>query len=201
MEAKDVFHKANEVTMFLMPFSGFRRREFDYLTYNSKLPPSRFINAYLREEDNVLQMLFLNYQDRFFSTFNETMECNDLFIDKQELAEGHYLLYNMKFYKPFNEVLEPFKNGEYSKFPKKLQSVVTNNSFLAKNSTDMLSRIFSRDPSLRRLREEELGVKIPKNVELWSSFQDCKERNTLSESVIKILDSTIKNTKLKPIEE
>lgn len=194
MTAQEVFHEANEVTMFLTPLLGVEASIFMYPFIN-KLSTTRYINSYISKNEDI-KILTYGYRDKFYNKFKSKITSQKHFLFHKELEEGRYDVWNFSMSSSVRKVYTLFKAGQYSKFPDEEKVELILNSFL-RGKMDVMSKILEKDEVFRILRSQELKSDIPRGAELWSKYDLVK--CGYSEKLLEVLKETTK--KLEPSEQ
>lgn len=194
MTAQQVFHEANEVTMFLAPLLRVPVGTFTY-PYVNRLSVTRYINSYLSEKEDI-KILTYGYRDKFYHKFRTNMTNKEHYLYHKELEGGRYDVWTFSMSPPVRRVITLFKEGKYSEFPEDDKIELILNSFL-KGKMDILSRILEKDSIFKQLREQELKVQIPDGAELWSQYNE--ETCIYGPELLEVLSRTAK--KLEPNEQ
>lgn len=160
--------KLNKTSRFVFPGLGL---DFEFLWKNS------FVNAYLCDHeyevhyDNHLYLLFnpLKFTTKF-EQFCEVLRDHESFVDEYDILEQPEGKVMMVFRYPeeyHSNVLEPFKQGAYSKF-----SLGYMEKHIEKyDGTGKLSlrwQIYHKHGDARKTIEDLVGEKLSKDQEVWS---------------------------------
>lgn len=154
-------------------------------SFNRVIYDSRFINAYLRDEniDNYLKehifVLIENYQDKDFSTFYSTMTAFPNYVDDYEVNGCLIVIYKV----PDNN-LEDYNliiNGKYSQVSELGKKLILSNHFYHGKSVT-IALVLAKSSSLRDSWEQQLSkFSKPQAIanlgdqEVWSILTEEKE--------------------------
>jgi len=195
MTAQEVFHRANEVTMFLAPLLGVPSNMFTY-PYVNNLSNTRYINAYLSDsQGEVIKILTYGYRDKFYHKFKSNIVSQESYLFHTELEEGRYDIWTFSMPERLRKIFNLFEEGKYSSFPEEEKIEIVFNTFLT-GRMDIISRILEKDTTFKKLREQELKAVIPTTAELWSLYD--VEKCSYNATLLTILENSCK--KLKPNE-
>lgn len=184
----------NNATIFLLPLLDIRKEVFD-LAVPYKGRASRLFNAYIMDVDipkyqrGYVTVVHYNHQDVGFRAFEEKLMTFKNFVDSYDIGQS---LYGVKVYE-IPDISKAsygaFLRGQYSKY-----ELVDAARCLASNyigDDDLLTKVFMKDESLKRQKEELLGVELGDS-ELWSVY------NADYDILTREIKEYLKGTKLTP---
>lgn len=178
------YNELNEVTVFLFPLLGIE----------PEVLKNRFFNSYLGDEaidaykaDHIF-LLHSNYQDKHFKVFEDFLESNKNFVNSYDVVNGHYGVKVFKVPEDFKESYQFFLESTYSKYCTASRGMCYRYSLMPESR--VLHHVFNKTKELRDKKSEYLGITIPENAELWSSWN--KDLNYITSGLLEYLSSKLK---------
>ena len=184
----------NNATIFLLPLLELRKEVFE-LAIPYKGRASRLFNAYMMDIDvpkyqrGYITIVHYNHQDVGFKAFEDKLMNSDGFVDSYDIGDSSYGAKVYEIPGRSKESYGAFLRGQYSKY-----ELVDAARCIASNyigDDKLLTKVFMKDESLRRQKEELLGVELGDS-ELWSVY------NADYDILTKEIKEYLKGTKLTP---
>jgi len=147
----------NKTTTFLLPLLGITKNQLKFDYY--------FVNAFLNKELDHLYLLYRFTGTRIYKDFEQTMWTNPLCVKHVE-SDKYHVIYIFKIPERFEEDVEHFKNGHYSKFSKTLRQRIM--KFYGSADASMVMQVVNQDKELKTKLEEHLNLNLPDASELAS---------------------------------
>jgi len=172
-----VIRKFTTSSVFLAPL----------VTIEKSLIGHRFINSYLKDEsvdthqDNHLFIVYSNYQDTGFETFENKLLSNKYCVEQYDIVSTYFGVAIFQIPEYFLREYQLFLRGRYSEFSPEAKGLCLTNNLISSGNTAFLSKInkdsektllqciFDKDEALRTIQSNRLGTEIPKGQELWST--------------------------------
>lgn len=147
----------NKTSIFLTPMLNKSRNQLKIDSY--------FINSYISDCHQYLCLLYRYTGTNLYKTFEENMIKDKLCVKHIE-HDKYHVMYLFKIPDEFKSDIEHFLEGNYSKFSKELKNLILKFYNGEKNST--IVQIINKSPSLKKIIEKDLNVKLEDNAELAS---------------------------------
>lgn len=179
-----VVDKRNKTTRFLLPILGEKMSSFNE-TY--------FINAYIDVEDvtrktdvNCLYLLYRFRATKEYLDFEEKLQNHEQYRGHYE-PDKHHTIYLFEIPDNYIDEYRLFLKGKYSEFSNEYKYQIMN--FFNFDTDGDTYQILNRGDKRRIKMEEDLGVSIPKNIELEDKPNIFEETYTedmkISENVLR----------------
>lgn len=146
-----------KTSTFLIPLLNKNRFQLKHDSY--------FVNAFISSNREYLCLLYRYTGTDLYKSFEEKIIQDKLYIKHLDYDKYH-VMYLFKIPDEFEEDIEHFLDGNYSKFSRKLKTLITKFYGSSKDST--IYQIIYKSPKLKNLIEESLGVKLKSDEELAS---------------------------------
>lgn len=156
------YNDLNACSVFLLPMLEIPKEVF----------VNRLVNAYLYDEDVMkykkdhLFVVHSNKQDRHFNVFEKYLEDRDNFVNSYDIVDTYFGVKVFSIDEKYKQAYDAFKQGKYSSFD--LISRGSCFKFGVMSDNRVLHHVFTKSDELRRLKEINLGISLPKEQELWS---------------------------------
>tara|TARA_R110002012_G_scaffold75604_4_gene191023 strand:- start:8574 stop:9167 length:594 start_codon:yes stop_codon:yes gene_type:complete len=181
------YKELNEVSIFVLPF----------LALEPGILKGRVFNTYLGD-DNIdsykeghIFLVHSNYQDKHFKLFEEILESNDHFVNSYDIVDSFFGVKVYKIPDDFREAYESFLKSKYSEYCKGSRGMCYRYNLLPESR--ILHHVFNKSEELRKKKSEYLGINLPENAELWSTWD--KKLNYITDDLLQFLKSTLKKHK------
>jgi hypothetical protein len=152
-----------KTTTFLLPLMDKTKLQLRYDTY--------FINAFITEDSKHIALLYRFTGTMIYKEFEFSLMSDPLFVTHVDY-NPYLVMYIFRIEERFEDDINFFKEGKYSKFSKTLRQRIQ--KFYGGTDLAATLRIINKDESLRKKMEEHLGVEISIDSEL-ASVPDLKK--------------------------
>lgn len=166
--------RVNTATIFLLPLIPLDKGVFNLVVpYKGK--SSRLLNAFLYDEsvpkykDGYITVVHSNHQDLAFKTFESSLESNPYFEDSYDISNSFYSAKVFRIPTHCMYSYKRFLSGKYSQYS--LEDVINVLYFDYLGNKDVLTQVLTKDPILRKKKEEILDVSLD-GLELWSIYDN-----------------------------
>jgi len=185
------YKELNEVSIFVLPF----------LALEPGILKGRVLNAYLGDdnidaykEDHVF-ILHSNYQDKHFKLFESILESNEHFVNSYDIVNSFFGVKVYKIPDDFIAAYKSFLESKYSEYCMASRGMCFRYNLLPESR--ILHHVFSKSEELRNKKSEYLGIDLPEDAELWSTWD--KKLNYITDDLLQFLHSSLKKpTRLSP---
>tara|TARA_R110000751_G_C13728477_1_gene476257 strand:- start:730 stop:1275 length:546 start_codon:yes stop_codon:yes gene_type:complete len=132
----------------------------------------RLVNAFMYDtdvmpyRDNHLFIVHSNKQDKNFQIFENFLEEQDNFINSYDIVDTYFGVKIFSIDDKYQEAYDAFKIGKYSAYDLIARGSCFKFGIMEDNR--VLHHVFIKSEELKKLKEINLGMKLPKNQELWS---------------------------------
>ena len=178
------YKELNEVSIFVLPF----------LAIEPGILKGRVLNAYLGDDkvdaykEGHVFLLHSNYQDRHFKLFEDIVESNDNFVNCYDIVDSFYGVKVYKIPDDFKSAYESFLKSKYSEYCIASRGMCFRYNLLPEPR--ILHHVFNKSEELRNKKSEYLGVDLPVEAELWSTWD--KSLNYITDDLLEFLRSSLK---------
>ena len=178
------YRELNEVSIFVLPF----------LAIEPGILKGRVLNAYLGDDkvdaykEGHIFLLHSNYQDRHFKLFEDIVESNDNFVNCYDIVDSFYGVKVYKIPDDFKDAYESFLKSKYSEYCIASRGMCFRYNLLPESR--ILHHVFNKSEELRSKKSEYLGVDLPVEAELWSTWD--KSLNYITDDLLEFLRSSLK---------
>lgn len=160
----------NAVSTFLLPT----------LKISVPVLKPRLLNAYLYDKDvdvykqDHITVVHVNYQDRRFKEFENTLMEHPQFVDSYDIADSFYSAKVYKISDFHKQTYQHFLEGKYSKFNLLGRSAGLG-AYSVLDNPQVLAHVFFKSDELKKVKEQALGITLSEDSELWSKWDETKD--------------------------